>query len=106
MIVFETERLSVRYLEDSDFDAFYALNATNWGQGLATEFVRGMLNAGFLRWNLPRIEASIDPQNIASLRVVQKVGMNFVRSGVDEHNFPTEYYALDNPASRASSPPG
>lgn len=27
-------------------------------------------------------------------RVVQKVGMKFVRSDVDEHNFPTEYYAL------------
>jgi RimJ/RimL family protein N-acetyltransferase len=56
-----------------------------------------MVETGFERWRLPRIEASIDPRNPASIKVVEKLGMTFVRSDVDEYNQPTLFYALDNP---------
>lgn len=80
-------------------EIIYAFKRPYWGQGLASEFAAAMLDTGFQRWRLPRIEATIDPRNQASIKVVQKVGMQFVRSDVDEHNQPTEFYALDNPPS-------
>jgi RimJ/RimL family protein N-acetyltransferase len=113
MTVFETDRLLVLHLREDDFDAFYALcsdpeitrymgdgqpltaKQSCWGQGLATEFARAMLKTGFECWRLPRIEASIDPRNKASLSVVHKLGMTFVRSDVDEYSQPTLFYALE-----------
>jgi ribosomal-protein-alanine N-acetyltransferase len=168
MIVFNTERLTVRYLQNDDFDTFYAIcsapevmhymgdgkpltaeqtrdwlrisrenyqkrgygcfaiaerpnglligfggltaprpgrcieiiyafKKSHWGQGLAAEFARAMIETSFQRWNIPRIEASIDPRNIASIKTIQKLAMTFVRTALDENNLSTEYYALDNP---------
>lgn len=82
----------------ADVEIIYALKQSAWGQGLATEFASGMLETGFQRWNLPSIDASIDPRNTASLRVVEKLGMTLVRSGVDENGIPTNYYTLARPS--------
>jgi len=78
-------------------EIIYAFKLSCWGQGLASEFVRAMLATSFERWQLPRIEATIDPRNLASIKVVEKAGMTFVRSGIDEHDQPTLWYALDRP---------
>ncbi|GCE21534.1 GNAT family N-acetyltransferase [Dictyobacter kobayashii] len=83
---------------EGQVEIIYAFEQPRWGQGLATEFARAMIQLGFERWQLPRIEATIDPANHASSAVVKKLGMTFLRSGVDEHNLPTDFYALDNPA--------
>jgi len=84
---------------DARVEIIYAFKKSHWGQGLATEFARSMINTGFQDWRLPRIEATIDPQNSASLHVIQKLAMTYLHSGVDEHNLPTEFYAIDNPTS-------
>ena len=52
-----------------------------WGQGLATEGGRAAIEWGFGGLGLDRIISIIDPQNIASLRVAEKLGM---RPGRDE----------------------
>jgi RimJ/RimL family protein N-acetyltransferase len=52
-----------------------------WGQGLATEGGRAAIAWGFGGLGLDRIISIIDPQNIASLRVAEKLGM---RPGRDE----------------------
>ncbi len=78
-------------------EIIYAFKEAYWGKGLASEFAYKMIETGFQRWKLPRIEASIDPNNAASLRVVQKLGMTHVRSDLDENQLPTEFYAIDNP---------
>jgi ribosomal-protein-alanine N-acetyltransferase len=80
-------------------EIIYAFKQSCWGQGLAGEFVRSLLATCFERWQLPRIEASIDSRNYASIRVVEKAGMAFVRSEMDENNQRILWYALDCPDS-------
>jgi RimJ/RimL family protein N-acetyltransferase len=52
----------------------YALASRFWGQGLATEALRAAIRYGFEALNLNRIEADIDPRNIGSSRVLEKLG--------------------------------
>jgi ribosomal-protein-alanine N-acetyltransferase len=53
----------------------YCLNRHFWGQGYATETAQGLLRFGFDRLDLHRIFATCDPENVASARVLEKVGM-------------------------------
>lgn len=59
---------------------FYLLQAAHWGQGLATEAARAVLDYAFGELALPRVAAAAD--NAASVRVLEKIGMQ--RLGHDE----------------------
>ena len=50
-----------------------------WGKGLATEAAREALRDGFERVGLRRVVAIAQPQNRASIRVMEKLGMKFAR---------------------------
>ena len=60
--------------------AFY-LARPYWGRGLATEAGRAFVTHGFETLGLRRIEAGINAGNAASLRVIEKLGFQWVRSG-------------------------
>ena len=62
----------------------YALLRDYWGQGLATEVVRGMLTYVASHFALDRVIATIDPGNGASRRVLMKSGMTFLKMEKDE----------------------
>ncbi len=53
----------------------YAFSRKFWNQGLATEAVRALIKFGFNRLSFNRIEAFCVPENLASARVMEKVGM-------------------------------
>ena len=53
----------------------YCLNRNFWGRGYATEVAEALVKFGFERLNLHRIFATCDPKNLASARVLEKVGM-------------------------------
>ena len=55
----------------------YVLNRNYWGQGLAVEAVRAVMEVGFLTLNLHRIEARFMQGNERSRRVMEKSGMIF-----------------------------
>jgi ribosomal-protein-alanine N-acetyltransferase len=55
----------------------YLLDKTFWGQGLATEAAQGILKYGFEQLKLIRLICMIDPENIASQRVAERIGMTF-----------------------------
>jgi len=55
----------------------YTISRAYWGQGLATEAVKALIEFGFEKMNLVRIEAVILPENLASARVLEKSGMQF-----------------------------
>lgn len=55
-----------------------------WRRGLATEFAEAIIPYGFERLSLSRIFARADNPNVASIRVMQKVGMRFARSTPEE----------------------
>jgi ribosomal-protein-alanine N-acetyltransferase len=65
-------------------DMAWLFKRTYWGRGLATEFGRAMIAYAFDRLPLVRIFATADHQNLASIRVMQKLGMRFVRADAYE----------------------
>ncbi|HET7312951.1 GNAT family N-acetyltransferase [Salinisphaera sp.] len=53
----------------------YILAPTVWGRGLATEAARAMLEAAWTNAGLYRVWATCDVDNLASARVLEKLGM-------------------------------
>ena len=54
---------------------WYSVNRRDWGQGYATEAASRLLRFGFEDAGLRRIFAECDPDNLASARVLEKIGM-------------------------------
>jgi ribosomal-protein-alanine N-acetyltransferase len=68
--------VSLHHFEDASrrCELGYALGRAHWGHGYVTEALRALLDYGFHVLGLNRIEADIDPRNIASARVLEKLG--------------------------------
>ena len=62
----------------------WRLRRASWGLGLATEAAREIVRYGFEVLDAPRLCATRHPQNAASLRVMQKLGMR--DAGLQEWN--------------------
>ncbi len=60
---------------DADPALFYLLKAGYWGRGLATEAARALLEYAFTRLELASIHGGCAPENLASKRVMEKIGM-------------------------------
>ena len=75
----------------------YLLDKVFWHQGLATEAAQGILKYGFEKLNLSRLICLIDPGNIASQRVAERIGMTLERrvDGIAGDNFPTLIYSIN-----------
>ncbi|MBK3496542.1 GNAT family N-acetyltransferase [Viridibacillus sp. YIM B01967] len=56
------------------------LSKDYWGQGIASEAFEAVIRYGFEHFNLQRIEALIEPPNIASQKLAEKNG--FIREGL------------------------
>ncbi len=66
------------YLPEFDeIDLGYRFLAEYWGLGIATEASRAILNYGFDALKLKKIVAIAMKENKASIRVMEKVGMQF-----------------------------
>jgi RimJ/RimL family protein N-acetyltransferase len=57
----------------------YCLDESAWGHGYATEAAQAVLRWAFDTLDLNRVQAEADTRNVASARVLEKVG--FVREG-------------------------
>jgi RimJ/RimL family protein N-acetyltransferase len=55
----------------------YEIAPTSWGCGYATEAARAMLTFGFSTGGLQRIHAYCIAENVASVRVLEKLGMRY-----------------------------
>ena len=53
----------------------YMIHPDHAGHGFATEAARAAMQIGFEQWNVHRIYARVDEENIASIRVCQRLGM-------------------------------
>lgn len=51
----------------------------HWGAGLATEAARAVRDAAFERFGLERLVAVAYPENAASIRIMEKLGMRFLK---------------------------
>jgi len=83
-----------------EVEVAYTIAQEYWGQGLATEAARGILKYGFEKLNLPRLICLIDPENIASQKVAEKIGMTLEKKvdGIDGDDYPTLIYSVGNQA--------
>lgn len=57
----------------------YVFHPDHWGQGYATEAVTGLLDTAFAAWEIHRVVAHCNPANVASWRLLERVG--FRREG-------------------------
>ena len=68
----------------------YRLKVPYWGRGYATEAARAVLAHGFEEVGLDRIVAVTHPDNVASQRVLEKIGMR--REGFSEYDGKKVFY--------------
>ena len=57
------------------YEVGYMFHPDFYGHGYATEAVREALRIGFEEWDVHRIYARVDEENLGSARVCQKLGM-------------------------------
>jgi hypothetical protein len=74
----------------------FRLARASWGHGFATEAALAVRDHAFDVLNLPRLIALIDPANIASIRVAEKLGFRFEREAMlPGYDHPDWLYALE-----------
>ena len=85
-------------LEDtSEIELAYGLAKSHWGGGFATEAARACLRYGFEELKLERIVAVVNPRNVASQRVLEKLGMRYTKD-VHHYNADLMYYEISSAA--------
>ena len=85
--------------ERNEIDLGYRFLKTAWSKGYATEAAFACIKYGFEKLNLQRIIGRAMPDNIGSLRVLEKCGMTYIRDEiVDGH--PAKTYEILNPSIR------
>ena len=79
-----------------EIEIAYLIDKAYWGQGLGTEAANGILQYAFDQLKLSRLICLIDPDNLASQRVAEKIGMSFEKrvDGIAGDNFPTLIYSI------------
>ncbi len=91
------ERLGYHLLNhiqgESIIQVGYTLARSAWGRGVGTEMARAVLRYGFADLRLPRIAGMASLANVASQRVLLKIGLH--RNG--ERAFPHRSYASEGP---------
>lgn len=88
------------YLPEFDkVDIGYRFKKEYWGNGYATEAARAIIDHGFNVLGLDLIIAIALPENKASIRIMEKVGMMFdKRAPYDEVIREAIWYKLDRSA--------
>ena len=86
--------------ETPEIEILYALVGERWGLGLATEAANAVLSHAFLRLGLRRVVGRTDSPNLASVRVLERLGMHFEGEHV-VHACPTLHYSLTKAAFQA-----
>ena len=74
----------------------YLLDKTYWHQGLATDAALGITKYGFENLNLSRLICLMHPENLASRRVAERIGMKLENrvDGIAGDSFPTLIYSI------------
>ena len=71
------------------------LDRAAWGHGFATEGALAIRDEGFERVGLERIIGRFQPANVASGRIMEKLGMRYERDTIGRHDEALSIYGLD-----------
>ena len=75
----------LKYIKEIDeIDLGYRFKETHWGKGYATEAAMATIEYGFKVLNLKRIVAKALPENIASLKVMEKCSMQYIGTSIED----------------------
>jgi [ribosomal protein S5]-alanine N-acetyltransferase len=92
--------LHIRPVEGEDeIELGWAVVPGRWGQGLATELARASVDAA-AQLGIARVVAFTMPVNVASRRVMEKLGMTYERTFIHGQWGPHILYSLDVDAAR------
>jgi [ribosomal protein S5]-alanine N-acetyltransferase len=65
------------FIERSVVDLGYMLGIEYWGKGYATEIALALIDAAFFDLRADRVISTVDVNNSASIRVLEKIGMRW-----------------------------
>ena len=86
----------LKYLDDtSEIEIGYRLLKEYWGKGFATEGAKCLLNNGFEKLKLKEIVGVTLPENKASQRVLEKIGLSYQGNG-HYYGFDLSYFTINN----------
>jgi RimJ/RimL family protein N-acetyltransferase len=77
-----------------DLELGYTLARSAWGRGYATELGRALLEHAFGALGAERVVAQVEPDNAASRRVLEKLGLRYERD-LDAYGFRMALYAIE-----------
>ena len=83
--------------ELDEIDLGYRLMQKAWGKGYATEAAQYTMDHGFNELDLKLITARAHIENLASIRVLEKLGMDYIGEGIVD-NCPVRTYTKANPS--------
>ncbi|MEM9744282.1 MAG: GNAT family N-acetyltransferase [Pseudomonadota bacterium] len=75
-------------------ELLYGIYPDYWGMGIVTEAAKEVLHYGFERCAFERVIAATDTPNQNSVRVMQRLGLQFVERKL-WHGLDTVFYALE-----------
>jgi [ribosomal protein S5]-alanine N-acetyltransferase len=82
----------------AEIEIGYRLARSAWGKGYATEAALAVRDFAFTSLGIQRLIAMIDPANVASIRVAEKIGMNYEKEIMFEgYSHPDHVYAIAFP---------
>ena len=79
-----------------DIELGYRLRRDCWGRGYATEAASAWVGKGFGHLQLARIVAVVEPDNVISKRILERVGMRFVERRT-HHGKQVDFMVLERP---------
>lgn len=85
----------LKYHQSQPVDIGFRFLREYWGQGYATEAARASLEYGFTSLDLTEIMGRADQDNLASVRVLQKIGMTFWKVGSTGHISNAVFYKIN-----------
>jgi [ribosomal protein S5]-alanine N-acetyltransferase len=87
----------LKYRSDIDeIDLGYRLMQKAWGKGFATEAAQHTLDHGLNKLQLKLITGRAHIENIASIKVLEKIGMDYIGEGIVD-DCPVRTYTKSNP---------
>lgn len=84
--------------DDDDLELAYRFRRDKWGRGYASEAAAAWVAKGFAALDLPRIVAIVEPDNLVSKRILEKLGMRFAERRT-YHGKEVDYMVLDRPGA-------
>lgn len=70
--------------ELDEFDIGYRLMKKFWGKGYATEAAEACLELGFSQFGMKTIVGRAMPANLASVRVLEKIGLTYLKNRITD----------------------